>query len=176
LSSHINNFKLELKHNLSNNSNFVYFNTQLELNVWYKVDIEKVDTQLKLSLEKWDIAHKSLRLVNSTQVYLQAHKSDLFMRDLYIGGYDKLNEIKLSNKEYFTDDISIADFKLNNYELFDKEIIKTLAKESFISTISNLNLERCEFNNSIWSENCSLGTSFKIFLSILNKLISKLFF
>jgi hypothetical protein len=166
LSSNINNFKLEFKHNLSNSSSSVCFSNQLELNVWHKVEIEKVGKQLKVELKKLDMASKALSLINSSQVYLEAGRNDLFMRDLYIGGFDKLNEIKLSNKEYFADDISIADFKLNNYELFDKENMKNLAKENKIQAISSVNLEQCELESSIWSDNCSLGKIFEYFLKL----------
>lgn len=141
------------------NQTAIQFEETIEASEWYEFEVQADQTRLtvkfkKNSLNECTFAQKSFTL------------NEFKLEEISIGSELASNRSAL---EFYSDGLEMADFKLNNFDLFSEKLVKKYAKKVLLTQSNPTPFAKCQ--SDIHSSNCDIGKLFKI--SNINFLFSK---
>lgn len=136
--------RLELKHNLNKFNDKIVFNFKLESFVWYHFDLQITDREFVADMKEWSSNEAvQMDLSQSKIVFLNnfSFRNEYFVSQIYIGGMNQTKNLGFI-RNYYSDQMEVANFKLNNLNLFDKNSYKNiighdLYEKSFLRSNQN---------------------------------------
>jgi hypothetical protein len=151
------NLRFKFWQNLTNESFNFKDEIKLEMHTWYVVQIQVFNSRLDVGLQKQKEAtvFGSLNFRDST---INAAAAKLEINYLFIGGLD-LEHAKMSESIFASDNLQMAEFKVNHYELFDEQVMndRKALKLWTLPTLSGIGDEKCNYLSEIIAVNCDEG-------------------